>query len=116
MVLMRCKKPNSYGGKRNRFGDELRVREGDVRAVSALGWFELVEEQAPPAPAAVPQQPAKAEPVARREDGPSVSPFRPTYKPAAHVAETARDAADESEAKPKRTYRRRDMTAEGSDS
>lgn len=90
MPTMTTLKPHRYASRSLVPGDEFEASGRDARILAALGRARLVEP--PSAPAGEPTQPADAE--QRSEDAPPAEP-----------------PADEAP-KPKRKYKRRDMTAE----
>lgn len=127
-IEMIALKPLTYAGKRRKTGEEFPVRgQSDARVLIAIGSADFApadEEDLPPAPpetvrVAAPapapiEQPAAAEtpkpgpePETRTEAAePPAGDATASESPAAGAAEP------DAEAKPRRTYRRRDLTAE----
>lgn len=123
-MKMVCRKPNRYGNKSRAFGDEVEVNRHDVRLVKALGWFAPYEDppKAQPAQkvqaksidnwATQPARKAAPKPRALPDDErvpllPEDPPPQPTW-----VGAGSGTAADADDAKPKGTYKRRDLRAE----
>ena len=111
-MKMVCKKPNRYGGKKRAFGDEVEVHRTDVRLVSALCWFVPLESHKPAvAVKAAPKAQTRSVVAARNADfADFLKPIPDAGKETAATDQDAPTAA--AETKPKRTYQRRDLTAE----
>ena len=108
-MLMVCKRANRYGGKRRAFGDQADIPARDAKLVEALGWFVPVDV-APLETKAAPAMQTQGLSAAERvpllpEDPPSTPAWVGTG------AAPVPPAAD-GDPKPKREYKRRDMTAE----
>lgn len=130
-VPMIAKRPLLYAGRRVASGAEFEARTGqDARLLIAIGRADFAPAGAPAeevetlmaaVPAAFveepPQQVAAPTPA---EDAPAVEvaaeqpAAEPAAEPAAQVPPPA-PAEDVPAVKPRRTYRRRDLTAEGSE-
>jgi len=87
-MQMTALKAHRYGPRQYRPGDEYEAKQTDVRLIKALGWA----KETPPRPATPPAE-------------------RPRLRMAAIAASAPETAAAE---KPKRSYRRRDLSAEAS--
>lgn len=104
-IEMKVLKAHVYAGRRHQPGDRYQaIGASDARLVAALGWAaespqELSPPELPPAappPRAVPSEPAK--------------PTEPAGAGQSVPASTTEDGALSE--KPKRQYKRRDMTAD----
>ena len=116
-MKMVCKAANRYGGQKRAFGDAVEVSRHDVRLVSALGWFVPFEE---PTTTTAPKLQTCARTTTPPARNPAFANFLLTIPETdaeeVAVAQAALSPVVEpslEEAKPKRTYQRRDMTAEG---
>jgi hypothetical protein len=92
-------KPHVYAGKRLSVGDEFEVSgRSDARLLTAIGRAIVAPPPAPEPPAPPPVSRPLARVFVPKAEAPAVAPV---------VAEP-----DSDEPKPKRTYRRRDLSAE----
>lgn len=110
-MKMIAKKRNQYGGRLRSPGEEFDVRGGDVRLVEALGWATRA-----PTPARVTAS-TTSQPTPAVEDTAAVVEARDMTAVEAdepHDDEAPNDdqeTATQNADRPKRAYRRRDMTA-----
>lgn len=95
-----------YGGQNLVVGEKFIVRASDVRAVKALGWATDFIGDEPPK---IWEEPvvAQKEPEVIRKD--EVAEPEPDSE---HVDLPVEEEKEEAPAKPKRTYKRRDLVAE----
>jgi len=135
-IRMISMKAHRYGGRQLKVGDEFdAVGRSDVRLLRALGRAEVTAAvvpavEAPPAaaPAAFGRSRPRATTTPERAASTPAPPPVPVPAPAPVVQPAALDvpaapapaaskdaAADDDADKPKRLYKRRDLTAEGSD-
>lgn len=114
-------KPLIYGGRRYVPGDEFTARgQSDARVLIAIGKADFATADMAPEPetvrVAVAAPAAAAAPAddAKAVEAAPAQPAAQTEQPAAEQLELAPDAdAPAAEARPRRTYRRRDMQSEG---
>ena len=112
-MKMVCKAANRYGGRKRAFGDAVEVSRHDVRLVSALGWFVPFEE---PTTTTAPKLQTCARTTTPPARNPAFADFLRTIPEAPEEAAAEAPPVPEvldAAAKPKRTYQRRDMQAEG---
>lgn len=101
----------SYGGRRLQAGDKFQARgNGDAKLLMALGYAEIETAAVPVAPVIEEVKPKRAYHRRVIEAEPPVAPAEP---PAWTPTEPGALVADDPFAdKPKRAYKRRDLTAE----
>lgn len=125
-VPMIAKRPLLYAGRRVASGAEFEARTGqDARLLIAIGHADFapagasaeeVETLMAAVPAAFVEEPPPqvAAPAPAEEAPVFEAPAEPVSEPAAEVTPPA-PADDVPAVKPRRTYRRRDLSAEGSE-
>lgn len=116
MQTLKARKPMRYGGRRLQAGDVFSAASNHARLLVAVGAAD-VDTVPPPKPAR--QAPRRAaallappiDAAGDLEDAPPADPadFASIFEPPAAADADQADAADPD--KPRRTYRRRDMTA-----
>lgn len=118
-IEMIALKPLIYAGKRRKAGEEFPVRgQNDARVLIAIGHADFApadEEDLPPSPAAGAPQAELTTATVQADPAADEAPAEAAPPPAAEAAtleQPAEAAAPEVEARPRRIYRRRDLTAE----
>lgn len=99
-MKLKARKYIRYAGKPVHAGDVFEVRDADVRVLIAIGTAEKYTEP-----------PKRAVPAVFKPIPPVANEWKPPW-PMPSLPAPEQEPASQDESKPKRSYKRRDMTAE----